>query len=178
MARKRLKQVERPTRKRLKSTDELIEEAISTPSRPDPNLIKVGPKHAFKPWELRKLTGYGVEKVYENTWLVVFSGPGYIDMDRCATRTMAQLRVSMFILRYPSVKVEWLKGESNASADNAARGAKSQYSSAIINKFSKRNEHVRSSRGGSIDRRSNTVQVQRQRSRATTAKRKPKRSKS
>lgn len=106
---------EKPKRKRLRE---------EVPDRAAPTLMKVGPKNTFKPWDLRKLTGLGIDKVFENAYLAVFTGPGYIDMERCSTRQSAQSVVSMFQLRYPRMRVEWLTGESNVATDNETRRTK------------------------------------------------------
>lgn len=120
MKRKRIsKEVAAPKRKRLKRT-------IEVPDRPAPTLMKIGPKSEFKPWEIKKLRAAGtpIDRVYDTAWIAMFSGPGYVDYASCAMYKGAQSVVSMFSLRYPRMKVLWLKGGRDVTTDNAIRGGK------------------------------------------------------
>lgn len=99
MKRKRLSD---PRQQRYEST---------LPDRKDPTEMLVGPLRAFKPRDLRGLESYKIDTLPEDTWLAVFEGPGYRDVDRCVIKSAAQAVVRMFQTAYPRMDVIWLKYE-------------------------------------------------------------------
>ena len=106
----RRRQLKKPARKRLRQP---------VPDRADPTKLIVGPMKAFSG---EQLSGLRVAS-YDNDWLVLFSGPGYEDFDKCCLKTTAEACVKVFVNAYPDVEVSWLKYRetSNVKADRQER---------------------------------------------------------
>jgi hypothetical protein len=88
-----------PTRRKL---------APPVPDRLPVEQLWAGPKRAFTPKQLSKLENL-LEKVHENYWIIVFSGPEYTDVDRAITKSAAEASIRLFRNAYPTIEVTYLQ---------------------------------------------------------------------
>lgn len=88
--------------------------APSTPDRKPPTHMWVGPRSAFNGAKLADLPG--LNRVHDNTWIAVFVGRGYKDMDVGTTKSIMSQMVQTFVSSYPDMEVAWLEVKKKEKA--------------------------------------------------------------
>lgn len=87
-----------PKRKRLRQL---------LPDRAPPTKMIVGPKAAFTEQQIAGLEDR-LDRAYDNFWIMIYSGPGYKDIELPVMKDLAQRAVKTFLNSYPDMEVTWI----------------------------------------------------------------------